>query len=94
MGFASPSEVEAFLAAVPQFEKLLVDDGILLFKYWLTCDQSKQEERFAERVSDPLKRWKLSPIDQAARTRYADYTRRERSDAQSDAYQTRKVDLG
>jgi polyphosphate kinase 2 len=74
MGFASPSEVEAFLVAVPHFEKLLVDDGILLFKYWLTCDQSNQEERFAERLSDPLKRWKLSPIDEAARTHYADYT--------------------
>ncbi len=74
MGFASPSEVEAFLEAVPTFEKMLVDDGILLFKYWLTCDQAEQEERFAERVSDPLKRWKLSPIDQAARAHYADYT--------------------
>jgi len=74
MGFATPSQVEAFLVAVPQFEKLLVDDGILLFKYWLTCDQAKQEERFAERLSDPLKRWKLSPIDEAARAHYDDYT--------------------
>ncbi len=74
MGFATPAQVEAFLAAVPTFEKMLVDDGILLFKYWLTCDQAMQEERFAERLSDPLKRWKLSPIDQAARTKYADYT--------------------
>ena len=74
MGFATEEEVEAFLAAVPGFEKALVDDGILLFKYWLTCDQEKQEERFAERLDDPLKRWKLSPIDQAARQRYADYT--------------------
>jgi len=74
MGFATEAEVEAFLAAVPGFEKALVDDGILLFKYWLTCDQEKQEERFAERLDDPLKRWKLSPIDQAAREKYADYT--------------------
>lgn len=74
MGFATPSQVEAFLIAAPQFEKMLVDDGILLFKYWLTCDQARQEERFAERLSDPLKRWKLSPIDAAARARYADYT--------------------
>ena len=74
MGFATDEEVEAFLAAVPGFEKALVDDGILLFKYWLTCDQEKQEERFAERLDDPLKRWKLSPIDQAARQKYADYT--------------------
>ena len=56
------------------FEQQLVDDGILLFKYWLTSDQAYQEERFAERLADPLKRWKLSPIDQAARDKYADYT--------------------
>jgi len=74
MGFATPAQVAAFLEAVPEFEKMLVDDGILLFKYWLTCDQDRQEERFAERVSDPLKRWKLSPIDQAARAHYRAYT--------------------
>ena len=74
MGFASPSQVEAFLEAVPHFEKMLVKDGILLFKYWLACDQEMQEERFAERLSDPLKRWKLSPIDESARSHYADYT--------------------
>ncbi len=74
MGFATDEQVAAFLKAVPQFERMLVDDGILLFKYWLTCDQEQQEERFAERVEDPLKRWKLSPIDQAARTKYAEYT--------------------
>ena len=56
------------------FEQQLIDDGILLFKYWLSCDQEQQEERFAERIEDPLKRWKLSPIDQAAREKYADYT--------------------
>jgi polyphosphate kinase 2 (PPK2 family) len=53
---------------------MLVDDGIRLFKYWLTCDQAEQEERFAERREDPLKRWTLSPIDVEARRRYADYT--------------------
>ncbi|QNM82469.1 polyphosphate kinase 2 [Sphingomonas sabuli] len=75
MGFATPSEVEAFLKAAPTFERMLVDDGILLFKYWLTCDQDVQEERFAERLADPLKRWKLSPIDVAARDHYDDYTK-------------------
>ena len=75
MGFATDQQVADFLKATPQFERMLVDDGILLFKYWLTCDQEKQEERFAERVEDPLKRWKLSPIDQAARAKYADYTK-------------------
>ena len=47
----------------------------MLFKYWLTVDQSEQEERFAERLQDPLKRWKLSPIDVQARAKYADYTK-------------------
>lgn len=75
MGFAKPEQVDAFLKAVPQFEKALVDDGILLFKYWLSCDQEEQEKRFAERLDDPLKRWKLSPIDQAARAKYDEYTK-------------------
>ncbi len=75
MGFATDNQVDAFLEAVPKFEKMLTDDGILLFKYWLTCDQDEQEKRFAERIEDPLKRWKLSSIDQSARTKYADYTR-------------------
>ena len=74
MGFASDAQVEAFLHAAPHFEQQLVDDGILLFKYWLCCDQAKQEERFAERLADPLKGWKLSPIDLEARKRYRDYT--------------------
>jgi polyphosphate kinase len=73
MGFATEAEVKNFLKQAPVFERQLVDDGILLFKYWLTVDQDKQEERFAERLSDPLKRWKLSPIDLQARERYADY---------------------
>jgi len=75
MGFASPEQVEAFLTATPVFEKLLTDDGVLLFKYWLCCDQAKQEERFAERREDPLKGWKLSPIDVEARAKYDEYTR-------------------
>jgi polyphosphate kinase len=75
MGFATEDEVEVFLDKVPHFEKLLVDDGILLFKYWLTCDQEEQEERLKERAEDRLKRWKLSPIDLVAREKYADYTR-------------------
>ena len=75
MGFCSRTETAAFLQQVPVFEKLLVDDGVLLFKYWLTVDQARQEERFAERLDDPLKRWKLSPIDLKAREHYADYGR-------------------
>ncbi|MCT2397957.1 polyphosphate kinase 2 [Novosphingobium mangrovi (ex Huang et al. 2023)] len=75
MGYATEPQVQAFLRHTPVFEKLLTDDGILLFKYWLTCDQDKQEERLHERLDDPLKRWKLSPVDLAAREKYKDYTK-------------------
>jgi polyphosphate kinase 2 len=75
MGFANEDQVAAFLHDAPRFERLLVDSGILLFKYWLTTDQDKQEERLKERLDDPLKRWKLSPIDLAARQHYDAYTR-------------------
>jgi polyphosphate kinase 2 len=74
MGFCNDAQYKSFLEQAPVFEKLLTDDGVLLFKYWLTVDQSEQEERFVERLEDPLKRWKLSPIDVQARARYADYT--------------------
>ncbi|MEO7244021.1 MAG: polyphosphate kinase 2 [Rubrivivax sp.] len=73
MGFCTDDEVAAFLKQAPVFERLLIDDGILLFKYWLTVDQVQQEERFAERQQDPLKRWKLSPIDVQAREKYDEY---------------------
>ncbi len=75
MGFATRAQVDAFLRDAPAFERQLVDDGILLFKYWLGVDQAAQEARFAARLDDPLKRWKLSPMDLEARARYADYTR-------------------
>ncbi|MDE1949669.1 MAG: polyphosphate kinase 2 [Burkholderiales bacterium] len=75
MGYCTESEARAFLKQTPVFERLLVDEGILLFKYWLTVDQAEQEQRFADRLADPLKRWKLSPVDVAAREKYAEYGR-------------------
>jgi len=75
MGWCTDEQVHTFLAQAPVFEKMLVDEGILLFKYWLTVDQAQQEERFAERRADPLKRWKLSPVDLESRARYAEYTK-------------------
>jgi polyphosphate kinase len=74
MGYCTEAEAKAFLKQTPAFEKMLVDDGLLLFKFWLTVDQAQQEVRFAERLEDPLKRWKLSPIDLKAREKYAEYT--------------------
>ncbi|GAA3892160.1 polyphosphate kinase 2 [Sphingomonas limnosediminicola] len=74
MGFCTPEETDAFLRSVPEFERQFVDDGILFFKYWLTCDQEVQEDRFQNRLKNPTKRWKLSPIDIQARKHYDDYT--------------------
>jgi len=73
MGFCTLAQTQAFLSQATAFEKLLVEDGILLFKYWLCVDQAQQELRFAERLADPLKRWKLSPIDLEARRKYREY---------------------
>ena len=74
MGYCTTADYTRFLEDAPVFERMLHDDGILLLKYWLATDQAEQEARFAERAQDPLKRWKISPIDLEARTRYADYT--------------------
>jgi polyphosphate kinase 2 len=63
MGYCSPQETEAFLQAAPEFERHLVEDGFLIYKYWLCCDQDRQEERFEARLNNPRRRWKLSPID-------------------------------
>lgn len=74
MGYCNSGDYRKFLQQTPVFEQLLVEEGILLFKYWLTVDQAQQEERFAERAEEPLKSWKLSPIDLKAREMYGDYT--------------------
>ena len=74
MGYCTDEQYQRFLQQAPVFERGITDDGILLFKYWLCVDQAQQEERFAERADEPLKSWKLSPIDLKAREKYADYT--------------------
>jgi polyphosphate kinase 2 len=74
MGYCTPEQTIAFLNAVPEFERQLVDDGILFFKYWLCCNQERQEERFTDRLNNPLRRWKLSPVDLEARKLYEAYT--------------------
>lgn len=74
MGYCTDAQHARFLQQAPVFERGITDDGILLFKYWLCVDQAQQEERFAERAEEPLKSWKLSPIDLKAREKYAEYT--------------------
>jgi polyphosphate kinase 2 len=73
MGWCTDEQYRRFLEQTPAFERMLVDDGILLFKYWLGVDQVEQEHRLLERLEDPLKRWKLSPTDLKAREKYREY---------------------
>ncbi|MBW4718361.1 polyphosphate kinase 2 [Saccharothrix obliqua] len=75
MGFCTPQEYQRFLRQCPVFEELLVEDGILLRKYWFSVSDTEQERRFRERQRNPLKRWKLSPMDLESITRWDDYSR-------------------
>ncbi|MFT3733065.1 MAG: polyphosphate kinase 2 [Hyphomicrobium sp.] len=77
MGFCTEDQLAVFLREAPEFEGLLVRDGIKLFKFYLTIGREMQLVRFHERAQDPLKQWKLSPVDMAALSRYDDYTHAE-----------------
>ena len=74
MRYATPAEVEAFFPQVVAFEQQLVASGIRLFKLWFTVSQDEQNRRFEARRADPLRQWKLSPTDEAAIERFADYS--------------------
>ena len=74
MGFCTDSEARSFLVHAPAFEKMLVDDGLVLFKFWMNIGRETQLKRFHERRHDPLKTWKLSSIDYAALEKWDDYT--------------------
>ena len=74
MGFADAEQVAAFLANVPTFERLLVEDGIILVKFWLNIGREMQLKRFHDRRHDPLRHWKLSPVDVASLGMWDDYT--------------------
>ena len=75
MGFCAPDEYRRFLAQCPVFERLLVDDGIVLRKYWFSVSDAEQERRFRSRMDDPMRRWKLSPMDVESILRWEDYSR-------------------
>jgi polyphosphate kinase 2 len=74
MGYCTPEETTKFLDEVPHFERLLVNDGIHLFKFWLSIGREMQMKRFHDRVHDPLKRWKMSPVDFEALARFDSYS--------------------
>jgi polyphosphate kinase len=75
MGFCTPREYTRFLRQAPVFERLLVEDGILLRKYWFSVSDAEQERRFESRLEDPMRRWKLSAMDLESVTRWEDYSR-------------------
>ena len=75
MGFCTDEEYREFLRACPLFEEMLVRSGILLIKYWFSVNDEEQERRFRERMKNPIKRWKLSPMDIQSRERWVEYSR-------------------
>jgi polyphosphate kinase 2 len=75
MGFCSADEAEEFYRSVPEFERMLIRSGIILIKYWFSITDEEQQFRFSMRIRDPLKQWKLSPMDVESRRRWEDYTR-------------------
>jgi polyphosphate kinase 2 (PPK2 family) len=74
MSFCSPNEYLEFMRQTPDFERMLTRSGIRLYKYWFSVTRSEQKRRFASRETDPLKQWKLSPIDKASLDKWDDYT--------------------
>jgi len=75
MGFCTHDEHREFLRACPEFERMLVRSGIVLIKYWFSVSDEEQERRFRNRITDPTKRWKLSPMDLESRKRWVEYSR-------------------
>lgn len=75
MGFCTEDQYEQFFRTVPEFEKMLIDSGIQLIKYWFSITDDEQNLRFQGRIFDPLKQWKLSPMDLESRRRWEDYTK-------------------
>jgi polyphosphate kinase 2 len=75
MGFCTEDEYREFLTSCPDFEAMLIRSGIVLVKYWFSVSDEEQERRFQERIRNPEKRWKLSPMDLESRIRWADYSR-------------------
>jgi len=75
MGFCSEDEYQEFMRSCPEFERMLVRSGIILIKYWFSVSDEEQERRFQSRLKEPLKRWKLSPMDIQSRARWVEYSR-------------------
>ena len=74
MGYCNDDEYEEFLRACPEFERMLIRSGIILIKYWFSVSDREQENRFQDRIKDPTKRWKISPVDIKSRDRWVEYS--------------------
>jgi polyphosphate kinase 2 len=88
MGYCTQKECKRFLQLVPKVEELAIKDGIILLKYWLEVGNSEQKRRFAARIDDPLRQWKLSPIDLPSRERWYEYSR-----ARDDMFEATDTDM-
>lgn len=75
MGFCTEEEYREFLRSCPEYEKMLVRSGIILIKYWFSVSDEEQEKRFLDRINNPLKRWKFSPIDLQSRTKWVEFSK-------------------
>jgi polyphosphate kinase 2 (PPK2 family) len=75
MGFCTEEEYQEFMRSCPEFERMLVRSGIILIKYWFSVSDEEQERRFHARIDDPMRRWKLSPMDLTARERWVEYSK-------------------
>jgi polyphosphate kinase 2 len=75
MGFCTEEEYQDFMRSCPQFERMLVRSGVILIKYWFSISDEEQERRFQSRINEPLKRWKLSPMDLESRSRWVEYSK-------------------
>jgi polyphosphate kinase 2 len=74
MGYCTNEEYEEFLRSCPEFEKMLIRSGIILLKYWFSVSDHEQEKRFQDRITDPTKRWKISPMDIESRDKWVEYS--------------------
>jgi polyphosphate kinase 2 (PPK2 family) len=75
MGFCTEEEYQEFMRSCPEFERMLVRSGIVLIKYWFSVSDAEQEKRFQARVNDPMRRWKLSPMDLKSREKWVEYSK-------------------
>ncbi len=75
MGFCTEEEYKEFLRSCPEFERMIIRSGVILIKYWFSVSDEEQEKRFTERINNPTKRWKISPMDLQSRSRWVEYSK-------------------